>query len=43
MTWFNISSDQYQQMFNQYNGQGYRLWKIQGYSNGGDFGAIWTK
>lgn len=42
-TWFNLTSDQYQQKFDFYNNQGFRLWKVQGYSNGTGFGAIWTK
>jgi Bacterial tandem repeat domain 1 len=39
--WFNMSSDGYQQKYNQYAGQGYRLHQIQAYGN--LYSAIWTK
>ena len=39
--WFNMSADGYQQKYNQYAGQGYRLHQIQAYGN--LYSAIWTK
>lgn len=42
-TWFNMTGAGYQQKFEQLSGQGFRLWKVQGYSDGNSFGGIWTK
>ena len=39
--WFNMSSDGYQQKYNQYASQGYCLHQIQAYGN--LYSAIWTK
>jgi hypothetical protein len=39
--WFNMSSDDYQQKYNLYASQGYRLHQIQAYNN--LYPAIWTK
>jgi len=40
-----MTSDQYQQFFNQYVGQGYRLIDVSGYTRGGvaNYAAIWSK
>lgn len=43
VTSFNLTGTQYQQKFQDLSNQGYHVWKIQGYSNGSLFGAIWTK
>jgi hypothetical protein len=39
--WFNMSSSSYQQKYNQYSADGYRLHQIQAYGN--LFSAIWRK
>ena len=39
--WFRMTSADYQQKYNLYSGQGYRLHQIQAYSN--LYSAIWTK
>jgi hypothetical protein len=39
--WFRMSSDDYQQKYNQYSSQGYRLHQIQAYGN--LYSAIWRK
>lgn len=41
-TYYGMDSAGYQSRFNQLGGQGFRLHKVQGYSNG-RFGAIWRK
>jgi hypothetical protein len=42
-TYINMSPVDYQAKFNAYSAQGYRLMKVQGYSGGNRFAAIWAK
>ncbi len=39
--WFNMTSDEYQQKYDEHSRQGYRLHQIQAY--GSHYSAIWTK
>lgn len=39
----NLTPQEYQSAFEDYSSQGYRLYRIQGYSDSDRFAAIWTK
>lgn len=40
---YNLTPQQYQSAFEDYSALGYRLYRIQGYSDSDRFAAIWTK
>ena len=40
---YNLTPQEYQSTFEDYSAQGYRLYRIQGYSDSDRFAAIWTK
>ena len=40
---YNLTPQEYQSAFEDYSALGYRLYRIQGYSDSDRFAAIWTK